>query len=207
MFVDVENQPQVGAAAVVQAARDAGIPDEVRIDPTLSATLGVASPTALDMASAYGTFASGGLRTRRPSSTKVMGSNGGTLYELAPRGTRAFDQEVGAQVDFALQHVVTDGTGTRRRAVGRPVAGKTGTTDSNLSAWFVGYTPQLSTAVVMFRTGPRRHGPRSSLTGPAAAAASTAGRSRRRSGPRTPRAAAQGHARCCRFPPSLSRPR
>jgi membrane peptidoglycan carboxypeptidase len=153
VFVDVENQPQVGAASVVQAARDAGIPDAVQIDPTLSATLGVASPTALDMASAYGTFASGGLRYAPTIVTKVVGSNGGTLYALTPRGTRAFDQDVSAQVDFALQHVVTDGTGTRAQAVGRPVAGKTGTTDSNLSAWFVGYTPQMSTAVVMFRTG------------------------------------------------------
>ena len=67
-------------------------------------------------------------------------------------------------MDFALQHVVTDGTGTRAQAVGRPVAGKTGTTDSNLSAWFVGYTPQMSTAVVMFRTGADGR-TRESLTG------------------------------------------
>jgi membrane peptidoglycan carboxypeptidase len=154
VFVDVENQPEVGAEAVVTAARDAGIPDSVQIDPTLSATLGVASPTALDMASAYGTFASGGMRYSPTIVTKVVGSNGGTLYALTPRGTRAFDQDVSAQVDFALQHVVTDGTGTRAKAVGRPVAGKTGTTDSNLSAWFVGYTPQMSTAVVLFRAGP-----------------------------------------------------
>jgi membrane peptidoglycan carboxypeptidase len=164
VFVDVENQPQVGAKAVVTAARDAGIPESIRIDPTLSATLGVASPTALDMASAYGTFASGGMRYTPTIVTKVVGSNGGTLYELTPRGTRAFDQDICAQVDFALQHVVTDGTGTKARAVGRPVAGKTGTTDSNLSAWFVGYTPQMSTAVVMFRTGPDGRS-RESLTG------------------------------------------
>jgi len=164
VFVDVENQPQVGAAAVVQAARDAGIPDSVEIQPTLSATLGVASPTALDMASAYGTFAAGGLRTPPTIVTKVVGSNGGILYELTPRSIRAFDQDLVAQVDFALQRVVTEGTGTRARAVGRPVAGKTGTTDSNLSAWFVGYTPQLSTAVVMFRTGADGR-TRESLTG------------------------------------------
>jgi membrane peptidoglycan carboxypeptidase len=164
VFVDVENQPEVGAAAVVQAARDAGIPESVQIQPTLSATLGVASPTALDMASAYGTFASGGMRYTPTIVTKVVGSNGGSIYTLTPRGTRAFDQDLSAQVDFALQKVVTDGTGTKARAVGRPVAGKTGTTDSNLSAWFVGYTPQMSTAVVMFRTGPDGR-TRESLTG------------------------------------------
>jgi membrane peptidoglycan carboxypeptidase len=157
VFVDVENQPQVGAAKVVDAARRAGIPDQVAIQPTLSATLGVASPTALDMASAYGTFASGGLRTTPTVVVRVVGANGGIRYELQATPTRAFGQDVVAQVDYALQHVVTDGTGTKAREVGRPVAGKTGTTDNNLSAWFVGYTPQLSTSVVLFRTAPDGH--------------------------------------------------
>jgi membrane peptidoglycan carboxypeptidase len=164
VFVDVENQPQVGADKVVKAAHDAGIPDDVQIDPTLSATLGVASPTALDMASAYATFASGGLYLKPTAVQKVVAANGGILYQLTPRPTRVFSQDTAAQVDFALQKVVTDGTGTKARAVGRPVAGKTGTTDSNLSAWFVGYTPQMSTAVVLFRTGPDGRS-RASLTG------------------------------------------
>jgi membrane peptidoglycan carboxypeptidase len=164
VFVDVENQPQVGAAAVVQAARRAGIPDGVRIDPTLSATLGVASPTALDMASAYGTFAGGGLRNKPTAVSRVVAANGGILYQLTPRPSRQFSQDIAAQVDVALQKVVTNGTGTKARAVGRPVAGKTGTTDSNLSAWFVGYTPQMSTAVVLFRTGSDGR-TRESLTG------------------------------------------
>ncbi len=154
VFVDVENQPQVGAEKVVDAARRAGIPDDVQIDPTLSATLGVASPTALDMASAFATFADGGLRNTPTAVQKVVAANGGILYQLTPRPTRQFTQDIAAQVDFALQKVVTDGTGTKARAVGRPVAGKTGTTDSNLSAWFVGYTPQLSTSVVLFRVAP-----------------------------------------------------
>jgi membrane peptidoglycan carboxypeptidase len=153
VFVDVENQRRVGAAKVVDAARRAGIPDDVAIEPTLSATLGVASPTALDMAGAYATFASGGLRNQPTAVLRVVGANGGILYELHAQPVRAFDQDVVAQVDYALQHVVTDGTGYLARGVGRPVAGKTGTTDSNLSAWFVGYTPQLSTSVMLFRTG------------------------------------------------------
>jgi membrane peptidoglycan carboxypeptidase len=153
VFVDVENQPQVGAAKVIDAARRAGIPDDVAMQPTLSATLGVASPTALDMASAYGTLASGGLRLAPTSIKKVENAQGGILYQQSsPRPTRVFDQDVVATVDAALQKVVTAGTGSRVQAVGRPVAGKTGTTDSNLSAWFVGYTPQLSTSVVLFRT-------------------------------------------------------
>jgi membrane peptidoglycan carboxypeptidase len=154
VFVDVENQPQVGAAKVVDAARRAGIPGAVQIQPTLAATLGVASPTALDMASAYGTFAAGGMHSSPTAVRQVVSANGGILYQLTPRPTRAFDQDVAAQVDTALQHVVTAGTGSGAQAVGRPVAGKTGTTDNNLSAWFTGYTPQMSTAVVLFRAGP-----------------------------------------------------
>jgi membrane peptidoglycan carboxypeptidase len=154
--MDVENQPEVGADKVVEAARRAGIPDNVVIDPVLSATLGVASPTALDMASAYATFAADGVRTSPTSIARIVGSNGGVLYDLsqAVKRTQVIDPTIVSQVDYALQKVVTSGTGTKARAVGRPVAGKTGTTDSNLSAWFVGYTPQLSTAVVMFRTEP-----------------------------------------------------
>jgi membrane peptidoglycan carboxypeptidase len=152
VFMDVENQPEVGAAKVVDAARRAGIPDKVVIDPVLSATLGVASPTALDMASAYATLASGGSLTTPTAIAKIIGSNNGLLYELTPKPSRTIDQGIVSQVDYALQKVVTDGTGTTARKVGRPVAAKTGTTDSNLSAWFVGYTPQLATSVVLFRT-------------------------------------------------------
>ena len=56
-----------------------------------------------------------------------------------------------ADVSYALQKVVTNGTGFTAQALGRPSAGKTGTTNEGLSAWYVGYTPQLSTAVVLFR--------------------------------------------------------
>ena len=98
------------------------------------------------MAQAYATFAAGGLRNDAPPrSPKVVAANGGILYQAdAAADAGRSPQDIVAEVDFALQKVVTDGTGLRRRrALGRPVAGKTGTTDGNQSAWFVGYTPQL----------------------------------------------------------------
>ena len=154
VFVDVENQPQVGPAKVIDAARRAGVPSDVVIEDNLTATLGTASPTALDMASAYATLAAGGLHTTPTSIAKVYGSNGGVLYELHATPVRTIDQDIVANVDIALQQVVTQGSGFRAQALGRPAAGKTGTTNNNVSAWFVGYTPQLATAVNMFKPTP-----------------------------------------------------
>ena len=144
VFVDVENQPQVGAAKVVDAARRAGIPADVQMQAGLSATLGVASPTVLDMASAYATFADSGLYNTPTAILRIDGSNGGIVTSHVAQPKRAFSSDIAAEVTLALQHVVTDSTApaSKAQAVGRPVAGKTGTTDSNLSAWFVGYTPQ-----------------------------------------------------------------
>ena len=64
-------------------------------------------------------------------------------------GTRVFPEDVMDNVNYALQTVVTSGTATRASWTGRPAAGKTGTTDDNMSAWFVGYTPQMSAAVML----------------------------------------------------------
>ena len=70
-------------------------------------------------------------------------------------GTKAaeqrFEPDIADQVNDALHNVVTGGTATKALAVGRPVAGKTGTTDENKSAWFVGYAPQVSTAVMLMK--------------------------------------------------------
>ena len=59
--------------------------------------------------------------------------------------------QIADEVSFALSQVIQNGTGKRAKAIGRPAAGKTGTTDGNKSAWFAGYTPQLATAVMMVK--------------------------------------------------------
>ena len=157
VFVDVENQPQVGADKVVDAARRAGIPDDVQIaaDPVRDARRGVADG-ARHGRGVRARSRRGGLRNKPTTVTKVSrAERRDPATSSTARPTRAFAQDVVAQVDFALQKVVTNGTGVARPA---PSAGRwparPGTTDSNLSAWFVGYTPQMSTAVVLFRTGP-----------------------------------------------------
>lgn len=151
VYVDMAGT--VGTEAVMQSAIRAGIPTDtvgLAADPTT--VLGTASPTALDMAGAYATFAARGMRAEPTMIKSVRRNNGGTEYTMTPKTERAYDESVADQVNYALQKVVTDGTGFAARGLGRPAAGKTGTTDNNRSAWFVGYTPQLATAVMMARS-------------------------------------------------------
>ena len=142
---------QVGTDKVVDAARRAGLPDSVHIDSGATVPLGTASPSALDMASAYATFAAGGIYRAPHTVRTVKGANGGLQYKAKTTGTTAFSPEVIADLDYALQRVVTNGTGFAAQALGRPSAGKTGTTNAGRSAWYTGYVPQIATAVDLFR--------------------------------------------------------
>ena len=153
-FVDLTLQ--MGARKVVNAAVDAGIPEDT---PGLEAnavnTLGTASVRNIDMANAYATFAADGQRATWHTVEEVKGANGGVRYRAKTDTTRAFGKDVMADLNYALQQVVRSGTGTEARALGRPAAGKTGTAalrpDTTTSAWFVGYTPQLSAAVDFYK--------------------------------------------------------
>ncbi|MEV7288170.1 transglycosylase domain-containing protein [Streptomyces sp. NPDC093252] len=141
----------VGLDKVKEAAVDAGVLESslAGIDfPSFS--LGISDPSAIRMAGSYATFAASGKQNDPFSVTKVTSKDGEIFtYETAPK--EAFTPLVADNVTDVLKTVVEDGTGTNAQLEGREVAGKTGTTDDNLSAWFVGYTPQLSTAISMFR--------------------------------------------------------
>ena len=143
---------KAGLNNVVDVARRAGIPDSVQMWATPSVSLGVASPHVIDVASAYATFASGGVYAKPFMVKEVLGANQGVLYESRIQAQQVFSSEVMSDLTYALQGVVKYGTGTAA-AVGlnRPIAGKTGTTTDNASAWFNGYTPQLATSVSLFR--------------------------------------------------------
>ena len=149
----VELESDVGVDAVADAAVRAGVPADtpgMDLDALdLTFVLGTASPSAVTMASAYATFAAQGTSASTYVVTRVVGPNDGLLYEKTPDTQSAFEPDVANTVTYALNRVVTNGTGGAARALGRPAAAKTGTTDDNKSAWFVGYTPQLSTAVFM----------------------------------------------------------
>ena len=150
-YVNVENA--VGVDSVADAALRSGVPEDtpgLNLDQlNLTFVLGTASPSGLSMANAYATFANQGARASTTTVSKVIGANGGLLFQFNPELTQAIDSGVANTVTYALNKVVTNGSGFAAQALGRPAAGKTGTTDDNKSAWFVGYTPQLAAAVLM----------------------------------------------------------
>jgi membrane peptidoglycan carboxypeptidase len=150
-YVNLEDQ--IGVDSVADAALRAGIPEDtpgLNLDNLdLTFVLGTASPSGLDVANAYATFAASGIRATPTVVKKVVGSNGGVLYEYSPDLTSQFTADTANTVSYALAKVVTNGTAFAAMALDRPAAAKTGTTDGNKSAWFAGYTPQLSTAVLM----------------------------------------------------------
>jgi membrane peptidoglycan carboxypeptidase len=142
---------KAGMDNVVDAARRAGIPESVAMIATPSVVLGVASPHVIDVANAYATFAAQGVYSKPFLVASVTGPNKGILYEATPQTQEVFSKDVMADLTYALKSVVTGGTGAAALSLGRPAAGKTGTSQSNASAWFAAYTPQLAASVALFR--------------------------------------------------------
>ncbi len=134
----------LGPAKFVDMAARLGITH--KIEPVHAAVLGTENVTMLDMATAFGTFASRGIRHEPVFVTKIANTDGTTRYEHNYTQTKAIEATVADQVNFVLQGVVSQGTGTAA-AIGRPVAGKTGSAENNADATFVGYTPNRVTAV------------------------------------------------------------
>ena len=149
VYVSVENE--TGVEPVQQAAVRAGIPEDTvgmnLENPDLTFVLGTASPHTIDIASSYATFAARGERAATTTVRSVRTSDGSLRYEHASEPQRTFDENTADVVNYALRRVVTNGTGGPAQGLGRPAAGKTGSTDEYMSAWFAGYVPQLATAV------------------------------------------------------------
>ncbi|QIK67941.1 penicillin-binding protein [Nocardioides sp. HDW12B] len=152
-YVNMANE--IGVDNVVDTAVDMGIPrDAPGLDDTLSIVLGSATVSPIDMANAYGTIADGGAAKDVfiVSSVKAPESQD---YQHKLRKEQAIPEDVAAETSYALQQVTAVGTGTNANVIGRPIAGKTGTATTDggnvRSSWFVGYTPQLATAVMYTR--------------------------------------------------------
>lgn len=140
----------VGFKPSVQSA-DTGVVVRNGIKIIPSMVLGVQETAPLDMANAYATFAAGGVHCNPIAITKVTNREGEELPVPQANCQQVIDTPTANAVTYALTKVVSGsgGAANARLAGGRPAAGKTGTTNDNIAAWFVGYTPQLSTAIWM----------------------------------------------------------
>jgi membrane peptidoglycan carboxypeptidase len=144
---------QVGPDKVVDAAYDAGIPKKRDLGPFPGVTLGPDSVSPLDQAVGYATIAAQGVRAEPYLVAKIANRDGDIVYRAKKKTERVFPADVMADTTYAMTKVLdcgTGGTACGHALTGRPAAGKTGTNggeDGNLDAWFIGFTPQLSTAV------------------------------------------------------------
>jgi 1A family penicillin-binding protein len=137
----------VGLGNVISTAQALGVTSQ--LDRIISLPLGVEDVTPLDMATAYATLANDGVRVSPKFVERVEDTTGKVLFTNEPQPSRAVSQQTARLVSSVLEENVRSGTGTRARLPGQPAAGKTGTASNFYDAWFVGYTPYLSTAVWM----------------------------------------------------------
>ncbi len=134
----------VGLDKVIETCRTLGIKSPM--EPVTSLPLGAIGVTPLEMAGGYATFASNGWYSEPTVIVRVTDSGGNVLLDNTPKPSLVLDPWAAASLNSVLQGVVSGGTGTAAQ-IGRPAAGKTGTTSSERDVWFVGYVPQLAAAV------------------------------------------------------------
>jgi penicillin-binding protein 1A len=134
----------VGPSNIATAANTMGITAPLTGVPSI--TLGTEEVSTLDMASAYSTLANDGVHCKPFAISRVLLPGGGALYRHKPACEQVIDPSIARQVTAMLQRVICCGTG-RAAALGRPVAGKTGTAQDYTNVYFAGYTPQVATAV------------------------------------------------------------
>ncbi|TLM65928.1 MAG: hypothetical protein FDZ70_10715, partial [Actinobacteria bacterium] len=137
---------EVGAEQVATVAKRMGIMTPVNPDPAIALGGLRTGVSPLEMASAYGTLASGGLHVAPSGIARVTDDDGRVLYRPDRAAERVLGKGVAVQTSLMLHDVVEQGTGQAAR-VGAWAAGKTGTTQSYRDAWFVGWSGDLATAV------------------------------------------------------------
>ncbi|MFC8826866.1 transglycosylase domain-containing protein [Streptomyces sp. NPDC057137] len=140
---------QIGVCPVTELARKMGV-ERANGDPIQqvpSITLGTQEMSPLTMASGYATFANRGTYCTPIAISSITGPNGKEMDVPKSKCSRAMSEKTADTINTLLEGVVEDGTGQEAGLGSRPSAGKTGTTDFRLAAWFVGYTPNMAGAV------------------------------------------------------------
>ncbi|MBI4495549.1 MAG: PBP1A family penicillin-binding protein [Deltaproteobacteria bacterium] len=138
--VTVKVAQTIGVEYLIDYARGLGI--KIKMPPNLSLALGAVNLSLLELTSAYGIFAAGGYRAEPLLISKVVDKEGSILEEAEPTSVEAVSPQTSFLVTSLMQSVIQEGTGQRAKALGRPAAGKTGTTNDTRDAWFIGFVPQ-----------------------------------------------------------------
>jgi membrane peptidoglycan carboxypeptidase len=150
-FVDLTGEMKNGPEKTMELAEAAGAPKGAGWDKNSRLPLGTAEVSPLAQASAYATFANDGVAVPNHVVREVRDAKGRIIYKASVKEKRAVSADIAHDVTYALSSVVDGGTGRAAQALDHPVAGKTGTKDREddiVSAWFVAYTKQISTAVM-----------------------------------------------------------
>ena len=135
----------IGVRPVIQLARVMGITTPIPYDYTIS--LGSNSVKLFEMTRAYGVFANGGFKVEPYAIERIESSRGTILYEAKKaRTNKVLNLNTAATMTAIMKTVITNGTG-RAANIGKPAAGKTGTTDDSRDAYFIGFTPDVVTGV------------------------------------------------------------
>lgn len=137
----------VGVDKVIDVAHRLGIKSDLQ--EVAGLTLGISSVNPLEMSNAYATIANGGIHYDPECILMIKDRQGNVIVDNSdPVGERVIDLEVAVAALEVMEGVVSSGTGRAAQlATAQPVAGKTGTTDTNKDSWFVGITPQMSVAI------------------------------------------------------------
>lgn len=170
-FIDLTDSMENGPEKIIKMMNAMGIPPKERtfknapgfpnqtpgLEPGITVALGSATVSPINMANAYATIAAGGEYAEPYLVEKIdfPEDSENKDYTHRVKTKRVLDEDIAADVSYAMQQVVQSGSGTAALALGRPAAGKTGTSTSDagnvVSSWFAGFTPQLASAVVYVR--------------------------------------------------------
>ena len=136
---------KIGASEIIRHATNLGIRSRLTSYPSLA--LGSSDVTLADLTSAYAVFANHGIKSGPVSILTITDSTGRILYTNDAAPVQVMKHETAYLITHLLKGVIEHGTGWKARELGRPAAGKTGTTNNYRDAWFVGYTPSLVAGV------------------------------------------------------------
>ena len=144
-IVTVKLLQKIGTRSVIKMARNLGI--NSRLENNLSIGLGSSGVTLHELVSAYSAFANHGIRVESQGIRYIENRDGEILFKENQIKTQPISSGMARIITSLLESVVQRGTAKKVRSLGRPTAGKTGTTNNYIDAWFLGYTPKLLTGV------------------------------------------------------------